>query len=101
MPVVVEFVRQPSAQDRLDPGENLCRGARLAAGPYNDAQHLLDSLFDSGQLLAGRFNDRLLGAACVTPDPEGWQLSHLCVRQVTSASWGGPAPLRGGLPSGR
>lgn len=83
MPVVVEFVRQPSAQDRLDLAKIYAEAPDWLLPPYNDAQHLLDSLLDSGQLLAGRFNDRLLGAACVTPDSEGWQLSHLCVRQVT------------------
>ena len=83
MPVVVEFVRQPSAQDRLDLAKIYAEAPDWLLPPYNDAQHLLDSLLDSGQLLVGRFNDRLLGAACVTRGADGWQLSHLCVRQVT------------------
>ena len=83
MPVVVEFVRQPSAQDRLDLAKIYAEAPDWLLAPYNDAQHLLDSLLDSGQLLAGRFNDRLLGAALLQRGDDHWRLSHLCVRKVT------------------
>jgi len=36
-----------------------------------------------GSLIAGRFNDRLLGAALLQRGDEAWRLSHLCVRKVT------------------
>ena len=37
----------------------------------------------AGTLIAGRFNDRLLGAALLTPGDRAWHLSHLCVRRIT------------------
>ncbi|MNN83366.1 PanD maturation factor [compost metagenome] len=34
-------------------------------------------------MIAGRFNDRLLGAARLQRHPEVWHLSQLCVRKIT------------------
>ena len=36
-----------------------------------------------GSLVAGRFNDHLLGAALLRRNTPHWQLSHLCVRKIT------------------
>ncbi|TBU99313.1 acetyl-CoA sensor PanZ family protein [Stutzerimonas kirkiae] len=83
MPVHVETVSAPSEQDRID----LSRIYQDAPGwllpPHASAGGLIESALASGQLIAGRFNDRLLGAALLQPDETGWRLSHLCVRGIT------------------
>ncbi|PCM99812.1 aspartate 1-decarboxylase autocleavage activator PanM [Pseudomonas aeruginosa] len=72
MPVIVETLAQPSAQDRLD-----------LAKIYADAPDWLFAPHADGELIAGRFNDRLLGAALLRRGDDAWQLSHLCVRGIT------------------
>lgn len=83
MPVQVETVSQPSAQDRLDLARIYADAPDWLLAPHADAQALIDAGLATGTLIAGRFNDRLLGAALLTRGDRPWQLSHLCVRAVT------------------
>lgn len=83
MPVIVEAVTQPSAQDRLDLEKIYADAPAWLLTPHADAQALIDAGLASGRLIAGRFNDRLLGAAWLEPGSDGWRLSHLCVRKIT------------------
>lgn len=84
MPVYVESVTQPSAQDRLDLSKIYQDAPDWLLAPYADAASLIEHGIQSGQLIAGRFNDRLLGAALLQrPTDRAWQLSHLCVRRIT------------------
>jgi len=83
MPVYVEFVRQPSAQDRSDLAKVYADAPDWLLAPHANAEALIGAGIASGQLIAGRFNDRLLGAALLEQGQDCWRLSHLCVRQIT------------------
>ncbi|MCQ4348301.1 PanM family protein [Pseudomonas stutzeri] len=83
MPVIVEAVTQPSAQDRTDLEKIYADAPAWLLAPYPDAAALIDAGLAEGRLLAGRFNDRLLGAALLGEDATGCVLSHLCVRKIT------------------
>ncbi|MCY1283510.1 PanD maturation factor [compost metagenome] len=83
MPVIVEVVNQPSAQDRLDLEKIYADAPAWLLAPHADAAALIAAGLAAGTLLAGRFNDRLLGAALLERGADRWRLSHLCVRKVT------------------
>ena len=83
MPVYVEFIREPSQQDRSDLAKIYADAPEWLLVPYVDAEALIAAGLVNGSLVAGRFNDRLLGAALLERGAETWKLSHLCVRKVT------------------
>lgn len=83
MPVFVDLVQQPSAQDRQDLSKIYADAPAWLLAPHADAEALIAAGLSQGRLLAGRFNDRLLGAALLVPQGDHWRLSHLCVRKVT------------------
>lgn len=83
MPIVVETVNPPSAQDRIDLAKIYADAPDWLLAPYPSAQALIDAGLEHGSLIAGRFNDRLLGAALLRRGTDRWQLSHLCVRAIT------------------
>lgn len=83
MPVIVEAVTQPSAQDRTDLEKIYADAPAWLLAPYPDAAALIDAGLAEGRLIAGRFNDRLLGAVLLGEDAQGCMLSHLCVRKIT------------------
>lgn len=83
MPVIVEAVTQPSAQDRSDLEKIYADAPAWLLAPYPDAAALIDAGLAESRLLAGRFNDRLLGAALLGEGEAGCMLSHLCVRRIT------------------
>ncbi|WP_137819404.1 acetyl-CoA sensor PanZ family protein [Pseudomonas sp. 2FG] len=83
MPVFVEVVSAPSAQDRSDLAKIYADAPAWLLTPYRDAERLLESAIEQGTLIAGRFNDRLLGAALLERGESHWRLSHLCVRKLT------------------
>ena len=83
MPVYVETLTDPSTQDRIDLAKIYADAPAWLLVPHADAEALIDSSLADGSLIAGRFNDRLLGAAQLRRSADHWQLSHLCVRKVT------------------
>lgn len=83
MPVLVEAVVTPSAQDCADLAKIYADAPAWLLPPYASAEALIAAGLASGRLIAGRFNDRLLGAAWLERHETGWQLSHLCVRRLT------------------
>lgn len=83
MPVIVEHLTQPSTQDRLDLAKIYADAPAWLLPPHASAEALIEAGLAAGQLIAGRFNDRLLGAAWLMQDAQGWRLSHLCVRKLT------------------
>ena len=83
MPVLVETVSRPSAQDHTDLGKVYADAPDWLLAPYASVDALLADGIGSGQLIAGRFNDRLLGAALLQRGDDAWRLSHLCVRKLT------------------
>lgn len=83
MPVHLEFVQLPSAQDKIDLGKIYAEAPDWLLQPYADAEELLAQNLHQGLLVGARFNQRLLGAAIVNKEAQQWQVSHLCVREVT------------------
>lgn len=83
MPIVVESLHTPSYQDQQDLQKIYQDAPQWLFAPYADERQLIEDSLSDGSLIAGRFNDRLLGAARLDRQAHVWQLSHLCVRKVT------------------
>lgn len=83
MPVIVQHLTQPSAQDREDLLKIYADAPAWLLTPFANAEALVEQGLRDGRLFAGRFNDRLLGAAWVERNADAWCLSRLCVRRVT------------------
>ncbi|QCT98089.1 PanM family protein [Stutzerimonas degradans] len=83
MPVYVETVTQPSPQDRSDLAKIYADAPAWLLTPHASAEALIESALADGSLIAGRFNDRLLGAAVLQRGDSVWRLLHLCVRKLT------------------
>ena len=83
MPVYIETLTQPSAQDLIDLTDLYNEQSDQLLQPYTSAAQLIEQGIAQQQLYVCRFNGRLLGAAIIKKNPVRWQLSHLCVRQLT------------------
>lgn len=83
MPVYLETIAAPSTQDRTDLGKIFADAPAWLLAPYGSAEDLIEAGLKAGQLIGGRFNDRLLGAALLQRGEQTWRLSHLCVRRIT------------------
>ena len=83
MPVVFEALTHATEQDRQDLHKIYLDAPDWLLADLGDTSTLIDNALASGQWVAGRFNDRLLGAARLDRQAEAWQLSCLCVRKVT------------------
>ncbi|WP_407293472.1 aspartate 1-decarboxylase autocleavage activator PanM [Stutzerimonas zhaodongensis] len=83
MPVSVETLTEPSQQDRIDLAKIFADAPTWLFAPHADAAALIEAGLADHCLIAGRFNDRLLGAAVLHRGAQYWRLSHLCVRKVT------------------
>lgn len=83
MPVYIETVTDPSQQDRVDLAKIFTDAPAWLLAPYADATALIEAGLADRSLIAGRFNDRLLGAALLQRCAPHWRLSHLCVRKIT------------------
>ncbi|MGY4531498.1 GNAT superfamily N-acetyltransferase [Pseudomonas sp. TE3786] len=83
MPVLVEVISEPSSQDLLDLQKIYQDAPDWLLTPFANRNQLIEHGIAQHQLLAGRFNDRLLAAAIVEKGQACWRLSHLCVRNVT------------------
>ncbi|MBB3102584.1 acetyl-CoA sensor PanZ family protein [Azomonas macrocytogenes] len=83
MPVLVETITKPCAQDRNDLLQIFADAPAWLLAPHANAEALIEASMSQGSLIAGRFNGRLLGAALLQRGEQAWQLSHLCVRKIT------------------
>lgn len=83
MPVHLEFVQLPSHQDEIDLGKIYAEAPAWLLAPHASGEQLLAANLHQGTLAAARFNQRLLGAAIVHKQGNRWQVSHLCVREIT------------------
>lgn len=80
MPVTLEKIDQPSAQDLID----LQKIYNDFPGDFDwDALQALQATETDLQLYGARFNDRLLGAITTKAEQQTIALDHLCVRKVT------------------
>ncbi|RON83096.1 acetyl-CoA sensor PanZ family protein [Pseudomonas fluorescens] len=83
MPIVVQALNAANYQDQEDLRKIYRDAPDGLFAPFSGENDLIDSALAEGRFIAGRFNDRLLGAACLQRHQDVWYLSHLCVRKVT------------------
>ncbi|KIH86088.1 acetyl-CoA sensor PanZ family protein [Pseudomonas batumici] len=83
MPIVVESLTEATYQDQQDLQKIYQDAPPWLFAPQADGQQLIETALADGSLIAGRFNDRLLGAARLERRADFWLLSQLCVRKVT------------------
>ena len=83
MPIVVELLNQATYQDQQDLQKIYRDAPDWLFAPFAGDTQLIEGCLQDGSLIAGRFNDRLLGAARLQRHHDVWHLSHLCVRKIT------------------
>ena len=83
MPIVVELLNQATYQDQQDLQKIYRDAPDWLFAPFTGDMQLIEDCLQEGSLIAGRFNDRLLGAARLQQHQDVWHLSHLCVRKIT------------------
>lgn len=74
MPVVFEALTLATEQDRQDLHKIYLDAPDGLLADQGDASTLIANALASGQLVAGRFNGRLLGAALLDRQAGTWQL---------------------------
>jgi ribosomal protein S18 acetylase RimI-like enzyme len=83
MPIIVEPLNQATAQDRQDLQKIYRDAPDWLFAPFSGEAQLIEDCLRDGTLIAGRFNDRLLGAARLQRHQDAWHLSQICVRKIT------------------
>ena len=83
MPIVVELLNEATYQDQQDLQKIYRDAPDWLFAPFTGDMQLIEDCLQDGSLIAGRFNDRLLGAARLQRHQDVWHLSHLCVRKIT------------------
>ncbi|MBK5519591.1 acetyl-CoA sensor PanZ family protein [Pseudomonas sp. TH10] len=83
MPIVVESLKEANYQDQQDLQKIYRDAPQWLFAPFASQQQLIEACLGDGSLIAGRFNDRLLGAARLQRHQNVWHLSQLCVRKIT------------------
>ncbi|KQV10959.1 acetyltransferase [Pseudomonas sp. Root329] len=83
MPIVVEPLNEATYQDQQDLQKIYRDAPDWLFAPFTGDLQLIEACLLDGSLIAGRFNDRLLGAARLQRHSDVWHLSQLCVRKVT------------------
>ncbi|MBK5302973.1 MULTISPECIES: acetyl-CoA sensor PanZ family protein [Gammaproteobacteria] len=83
MPIIVELLNQATYQDQQDLQKIYRDAPDWLFAPFTGEMQLIEDCLQDGSLIAGRFNDRLLGAARLQQHNDVWHLSHLCVRKIT------------------
>ncbi len=83
MPIVVQTLHEATYQDQQDLRKIYHDAPPWLFAPFADDLQLIESALADASLIAGRFNDRLLGAARLQRQGQVWHLSQLCVRKIT------------------
>jgi ribosomal protein S18 acetylase RimI-like enzyme len=83
MPIIVEPLNQATSQDRQDLQKIYRDAPDWLFAPFSGEAQLIEECLRDGTLIAGRFNDRLLGAARLQRHQDAWHLSQICVRKIT------------------
>ncbi|MDR6916622.1 ribosomal protein S18 acetylase RimI-like enzyme [Pseudomonas sp. 3296] len=83
MPIIVEPLNEVTYQDQQDLQKIYRDAPDWLYAPFSGDIQLIESCLRDGSLIAGRFNDRLLGAARLQRHQDVWHLSQLCVRKIT------------------
>lgn len=83
MPIIVEPLNEATYQDQQDLQKIYRDAPDWLFAPFPGELQLIEGCLRDGSLIAGRFNDRLLGAARLQKHQDVWHLSQLCVRKIT------------------
>ncbi|MBK5509796.1 acetyl-CoA sensor PanZ family protein [Pseudomonas sp. TH15] len=83
MPVIVETLADATYQDQQDLQKIYRDAPHWLFAPFAGDVQLIEGCLRDGSLIAGRFNDRLLGAGRLQRQPNVWHLSQICVRKIT------------------
>ncbi|VVM85844.1 PanD maturation factor [Pseudomonas fluorescens] len=83
MPVIVELLNEATYQDQQDLQKIYRDAPDWLFAPFASDLQLIEACLRDGSLIAGRFNERLLGAARLQKHQDVWHLSQLCVRKIT------------------
>jgi ribosomal protein S18 acetylase RimI-like enzyme len=83
MPIIVEPLNQATNQDQQDLQKIYRDAPEWLFAPFSGDAQLIEDCLQDGSLIAGRFNDRLLGAARLQRHQDVWYLSQICVRKIT------------------
>jgi len=83
MPIIVEQLNEATDQDRQDLQKIFRDAPDWLFAPFAGDVQLIEECLQDGSLIAGRFNNRLLGAARLQRHQDAWYLSHICVRKIT------------------
>jgi ribosomal protein S18 acetylase RimI-like enzyme len=83
MPIIVEPLNEATYQDQQDLQKIYRDAPEWLFAPFSGDVQLIEGCLRDGSLIAGRFNDRLLGAARLQRHPGVWHLSQICVRKIT------------------
>lgn len=81
MPVRLEHIRQPNDADWLDISK--IHQETSDTGLTDNPEQLQQKLEKGSWILAGRFNDRIIGLMIATETEQGVQLEQAAVRQIT------------------
>ncbi|RON59065.1 acetyl-CoA sensor PanZ family protein [Pseudomonas frederiksbergensis] len=83
MPIIVEPLNEASYQDQQDLQKIYRDAPDWLFAPFAGEVQLIEGCLRDGSLIAGRFNDRLLGAGRLQRQQDVWHLSQICVRKIT------------------
>ncbi|WP_415758314.1 acetyl-CoA sensor PanZ family protein [Pseudomonas sp. LT1P18] len=83
MPIIVEPLIEATYQDQQDLQKIYRDAPHGLFAPFSGDLQLIEACLGDGSLIAGRFNDRLLGAARLQRQTDVWHLSQICVRKIT------------------
>ncbi|QZP34777.1 acetyl-CoA sensor PanZ family protein [Pseudomonas sp. DR48] len=83
MPIIVEPLNEATYQDQQDLQKIYRDAPDWLFAPFSGDVQMIEGCLRDGSLIAGRFNDRLLGAARLQRHPGVWHLSQICVRKIT------------------
>ncbi|MBC3774680.1 acetyl-CoA sensor PanZ family protein [Pseudomonas sp. SWRI99] len=83
MPIIVQTLKNATYKDQQDLQKIYRDAPQWLFAPFSAEADLIETALADGSFIAGRFNDRLLGAGRLQRHQDVWYLSHLCVRKVT------------------
>lgn len=81
MPVRLEHIHQPTDADWQDIGK--IHQETVGSGLTDNIETLTERLNNGSWILAGRFNDRIVGLIIATETEQSVQLEQAAVRQIT------------------
>ena len=86
-----EPLERATYQDQQDLQKIYRDAPQWLFAPFSGDAQLIEASLADGSLIAGRFNDRLLGAARLQRHQDVWHLSHICVYEKSPVAVASPS----------